>query len=110
MAEGYGVRLIWVFRDEFTGKRSIWVNATDEFMRNSNKILVGLTTLAVVIGLGILFNGRQGARRSSPAGPDSVAMQSTNRPPVHAQRPTVVVNTPKEPEQSGPPQSPQEKA
>jgi hypothetical protein len=86
-----------------------FLSALGKFMRNLNKFIVGLTALAVVIGLCLYLN-RKPAPPASPATPGSVTVQTTNRPPVHVQRPTVAVYPPEVPEQSDPSQSPREKA
>jgi hypothetical protein len=82
-----------VFREDFLRKWSISMKASGEFMRNRNKFIIGLAALVVVIGLGMYLNRSHGGHAAHPVNLTSTTAQTTNRPIIHARRPSVVDET-----------------
>jgi len=95
-------RAIQVFREDSFQDWSISLYASGEFMRNSNKFIIGLVILVIVIGLGIYLNRKPSQASPQPPPTPAVAKtQSTPRPSVHVQAPTAVaIDTPVRPGQT----------
>src|SRR6185312_7119296 len=57
-------------------------------MRNSRKFMIGLGGLAIVIAAGMYFSRTPKAPAVQPSALQNVRTENTNRPIVHAQRPS----------------------
>jgi hypothetical protein len=79
-------------------------------MQKSQKFTIALAALAIVICLCMYLNRKLSGPPAQPTNLTGAATQTTNRPPIHAQRPSVAaVETPEEPRTSGSPRIPREK-
>jgi hypothetical protein len=66
------------------------------FMQTFNKTMVGFGALALVVGMVIFLKWRNEPAASNPPDLHSVTAQTTNRGPVHVQRPSVGEETAQE--------------
>jgi hypothetical protein len=71
-------------------------------MKNSNKFIVGLVVVAIVIGLGMYLSRKQAPPASKAPELHGLTAQNTNRAPVHVQRSEPVKQTAGETTQNDP--------
>jgi hypothetical protein len=78
-------------------------------MSKTNKYIIGLIALAMLIGLGIYVNRRHILPAPPAPASASITVQTTNRPIIHAQRSAIESETSEEPNQANAAKLPREK-